>query len=137
MIFPPRPSYHDAQEIRVLRLARSGRVGSPVIDLSLVRDERRLLDFRRRSREVLDTNKRALARLFQSGLIYSRAGSRLARDLLLAHQHLLKVGDLLARLDEIEEADPREAERVYGEVRGLLARTAELSARSEAILARR
>jgi len=120
-----------------LRLARSGRVGSPVIDLALVRDERRLHDFRRRSREVLDTNKRALARLFQSGLIYSRAGARLARDLLLAHQHLLKVGDLLARLDEIEGADPCEAEGVYAEVRELLSRTSELSARSEAILARR
>ncbi|HVP68136.1 MAG TPA: hypothetical protein VMT17_12820 [Anaeromyxobacteraceae bacterium] len=120
-----------------MRLARNGRVGSPVIDLALVRDERRLIDFRRRSREVLDTNKRALARLFQSGLIYSRAGARLARDLLLAHQHLLKVGDLLARLEEIEGAEPREAELVYAEVRALLARTAELSARSEAILARR
>ena len=121
-----------------MRLARSGRVGSPVIDLALVRDERRLHDFRRRSREVLDTNKRALARLFQSGLIYSRAGARLARDLLLAHQHLLKVGDLLAQVGQLSgEGDARETEALYAEVQALLARTTELSARSDVLLARR
>ncbi len=121
-----------------MRLERSGgRRGSPVIDLKLARDERRLRETQCRSRQVLDTNKRALARLFQSGLIYSRAGARLARDLLLAHQHLLKVGDLLARLSLVDGVDPREAEVVYGEVQQLLARTAALSARSDVILARR
>jgi len=119
-----------------VRLQRSGEQGSPVIDLSLARDERRLVDCQRRSRQILDVNKRALARLFQSGLIYSRAGARLARELLLAHQRLLKVGDLLARLGEPDE-DPGEAEAVYREVEALLAKTAELSARSDVILARR
>lgn len=121
----------------MIGLARSGRPCTPVIDLALARGERRLQEFRRRSCEVLATNKRSLARLFQSGLIYSRAGSRLARDLLLAHQHLLRVGDLLARLDGVDALEPREVERAYSEVHALLARTAELSARSESILARR
>jgi hypothetical protein len=118
-------------------VAQSGRVCSPVVDLALARDERRLLDCQRRSREVLVTNKRSLARLFQSGLIYSRAGARLARDLLLAHQHLLKVDDLLARLEPLEGAERGEVERVYGEVHELLARTSKLTAKSAAILARR
>ena len=103
-----------------MRLERGGELGSPVIDLTLARDERRLLDCQRRSRQVLDVNKRALARLFQSGLIYSRAGARLARELLSTHQRLLKVGDLLARLDELEGADPEEAEAVYREVESKL-----------------
>jgi len=118
-------------------LAASGRTHSPVVDLALVRDERRLLDFQRRSRELLVANKRSLSRLFQSGLIYSRAGSRLARDLLLAHQHLLKVEDLLARLPPPEAGERGEGEQVYEEVHALLARTSKLTARSAAILARR
>ena len=120
-----------------MRLERSGRWGSPVIDLRLARDERRLREAQRRSVQVLDENKRALARLFQSGLIYSRAGARLARDLLQAHQHLLRAGDLLARLAPLDAVDPGEAEAIYGEVARLLARTSALSARSNVILARR
>lgn len=114
-----------------------GRRGSLVIDLSRVRDERRLRDYQRQSAQVLDTNKRALARLFQSGLIYSRAGARLARDLLSAHQHLLKAADVLARLGQMDAVERDAAEDVYGEVQALLARTAALSARSDVILARR
>jgi hypothetical protein len=86
---------------------------------------------------VIDANKRALGRLFQSGLIYSRVGARLARDLLLAHQHLLKVADLLSRLGEMESPERFDAESVYDEVQALLARTTALTARSEGILARR
>jgi hypothetical protein len=108
-----------------------------VIDLARARDERRLAEYQRRTRQVQDQNKRALARLFQSGIIYTRVGARLARDLLLAHQHLLKVGDLLARLAETEALERFDAESVYDEVQALLARTSALGARSEGILARR
>ena len=110
---------------------------APVIELARVRDERRLAEYQRRTRQVQDANKRALARLFQSGLIYSRAGSRLARDLLLAHQHLLKVADLLSRLGEMESPERFDAESVYDEVHALLSRTTALTARSDGILARR
>ncbi len=90
---------------------------------------------------MLDTNRKALSRLFQSGLIFTRAGARLGRDLLLAHQHLLRVADLLARLGELSPPGPRdrrdtEAAALYAQVQALLARTSELSARSDGLLAR-
>jgi hypothetical protein len=114
---------------------------SSVVDLADARDDRRLRDYQGRLRAVLDTNRRALRRLFQSGLIFSRPGARLGRDLLLAHQHLLKVGDLLARLEDLPGTGTPsrrdvEAEALYAEVQSLLARTSELSARSDCLIAR-
>ena len=116
---------------------RAARRETPVIELARAREARRLVDYQRRTRQVVDANKRALARLFQSGVIYSRVGARLGRDLLLAHQHLLKVSDLLARISEIETPDRFDAEAVYDQVQALLLRTSALTARSEGVLARR
>jgi hypothetical protein len=90
-------------------------------------------------RAVLENNRRALGRLFQSGLIFSRQGSRLGRDLLLAHQHLLKVSDLLSRLGDVATGSGGsacEAEELYAQVQSLLSRTTELTARSDVLLAR-
>ncbi len=132
--------YHLRRRRRATsRAARRGRRGSPVIDLTSARDARRLADFRRRLSSVQDANRRTLSRLFQSGLIFSRAGSRLGRDLLLSHQHLLKVGDLLARLEDATGGRRRsgETEALYAQVQVLLVRTSELSARSDGLLARR
>ncbi len=116
-----------------------GRTSSPVVDLAQAREARRLGEHRERLRSVFETNKRALSRLFQTGLIYSRQGARLGRDLLLAHQHLLRAGDLLARVSEMRgRADAQaEVEGLYREVQTLLARTTELTARSDVLLARR
>jgi len=109
----------------------------PVVDLGRARAARRLHEYQLRSRQVLDANKRALARLFQSGQIYSRVGARLARDLLLAHQHLLRVGDLLIRIGELAgPAAAADAEGFYAEARDLLARTAKLTSRTGLIFAR-
>jgi hypothetical protein len=116
---------------------RNVRCENPVIDLARARDERRLAEYQRRTRRELDANKGALSRLFQSGLVYSRVGSRLGRDLLLAHQHLLRVGELLSRLGDMESPERFDAASVYDEVQALLARTAALSARSDGILARK
>ncbi len=116
---------------------RSARCETPVIQLARAREVRRLAEYQRRTRQVIDANKRALSRLFQTGVIYSRVGARLGRDLLLAHQHLLKVGDLLARLSEMESPERFDAQSVYDEVQALLARTTALTARSEGVLARR
>ena len=118
---------------------RIGRKGSLVVDLAQAREARRLGEYRERLRAVFDTNKRALSRLFQTGLIYSRQGARLGRDLLLAHQHLLRAGDLLARVSEMRARHDAhaEAETLYGEVQQLLSRTTELTARSDVLLARR
>jgi hypothetical protein len=111
-----------------------------VVDLADARDDRRLREYQARLRSVVETNRKALARLFQSGLIFTRAGARLGRDLLLAHQHLLKVGELLARLadlaGEARGGSEGDAEALYVQVQALLARTSELSARSDGLLAR-
>ncbi len=102
-----------------------------------MRDARRLDEFRARCRTVDEVNRKALAQLFQSGLIYTRQGARLGRDLLLAHQHLLRVTDLLARIGELPDP-PAEgnAADLYGEAQALLARTSELAVRCGAVLAR-
>jgi hypothetical protein len=125
-------------EVRPLTItAQSTRCETPVIHLARARDERRLVEMQRRTQQVVDVNKRALSRLFQSGAIYSRAGARLARDLLLAHQQLLKAGDLLSRLAGLEGPERFDVDPVFEEVQALLSRTRALSARSEGLIARR
>ena len=121
--------------------SRKPRAAPPVVDLAQARDARRLREIQARCRAVDEVNRKSLARLFQSGLVFTRPGARLGRDLLLAHQHLLRVGDLLARLGELAAGAPRgrhdaEAEALYAQVQALLARTSELSARSDGLLAR-
>ena len=138
MTAPPHRTYDVVREEQPLTVTmQSARRESPVIELARVRDARRLVDFQRRTQIVIDANKRAMARLFQSGVIYSRVGARLGRDLLLAHQHLLKVGDLLTRLSEKDCPERFDTETVYDEVQALLSRTTALTARSEGVLARR
>jgi hypothetical protein len=123
------------------RLPRSRRravvTAAAVVDFARARDVRRLREFRAHCRGVDELNRKALARLFQGGLIFTRQGARLGRDLLLAHQHLLRVTDLLARIGDLNGAAPAgEAAALYDEAQALLARTAELSARSGLVLAR-
>ena len=116
---------------------RASTTGSAVVDLSLARDARRLREFQARCRGVDEVNRRSLSRLFQTGLIFTRHGARLGRELLLAHQHLLRVTDLLARVGELPAAAPAsEATALYDEAQLLLARTTELTARCNGVLAR-
>jgi hypothetical protein len=108
-----------------------------VVDLARARDARRLRELQARCKGVDEVNRKALGRLFQTGLVFTRAGARLGRDLLLAHQHLLRATDLLARISELP-ADTADAEAtaLYDEAQALLARTAELTARTGVVLAR-
>jgi hypothetical protein len=107
------------------------------VDLARARDARRLRELVARCRGVDEVNRRSLARLFQTGLVYTRQGARLGRDLLLAHQHLLRVSDLLARIGELPAAPgDRDATALYDEAQALLARTVALTARSSVVLAR-
>ncbi|HYD39459.1 MAG TPA: hypothetical protein VEB43_01405 [Anaeromyxobacter sp.] len=115
---------------------RASTVTTDVVDLALARDARRLRDFQARCRTVDELNRKALARLFQTSLIFTRHGARLGRELLLAHQHLLRVGDLLARIGELPDASASEASQLYREAQSLLARTTELTARCNVVLAR-
>ena len=137
----PRPYHSRREELLTTRDLAKGKWSSAVVELADARDDRRLRDHQRRLGAVIETNRRSLARMFRSGLIFTRAGARLGRDLLLAHQHLLKVGDLLARLEDLAAQGALgrrdvEAEALYAQVQALLTRTAELSARSDVLLAR-
>ena len=115
---------------------RASIATTEVVDFAVARDARRLRDFQQRCRTVDDLNRKALARLFQTGLIYTRHGARLGRELLLAHQHLLRVSDLLMRIGELPDASTTEASALYEEAQSLLVRTTELTARCNMALAR-
>ncbi len=116
--------------------SRKTRVAPPVVDLARARDARRLRELVARCRAVDEVNRKSLGRLFQTGLVFTRQGARLGRDLLLAHQHLLRASDLLARIAELPAAADGDAGALYDEAQALLARIAELTARSGAVLAR-
>lgn len=123
-----RPSANGSRRIRPR---------SRVVDFGKARDAHRLREFQARCRDVDDVNRGALSRLFQSGMIFTRAGARLGRDLLLAHQHLLRVSELLARIGELPDPGADDgAEALYAQAQQLLARTSELAARCGAVLAR-
>jgi hypothetical protein len=117
--------------------SRSAARDSVVVDLSAAREARQLREFQARCRSADDLNRKALSRLFQSGLVYTRQGARLGRDLLLAHQHLLRVSDLLLRIGELDgPAAALDAEALYEEARDLLARTTKLTSRTGLVFAR-
>src|SRR5574340_1023134 len=109
--------------------ARRARAPLPmVVDLAEARETRRLRELQARCRGVDELNRKALSRLFQTGLLYTRQGARLGRDLLLAHQHLLRVSDLLVRVGELSgPGAAADAEPLYDEARDLLARTTKLT----------
>ena len=89
-----------------------------VVNLAAVRNDRRQRQYRERLRRVLDGNQQAISRLFHSGLLFSRQGTRAGRDLLLARQHLVRVGDLINRLTPQDDAPTTAA--LYGELDDLL-----------------
>lgn len=95
----------------------------------------------RRVRDAMDDNRAALSRLFASGLIFTQKGARAGRDLLLAHQALLRTADLFARLIEPSARDDdalkHRAEEVFAHLDAQLARTAQLTARTGEFLSGR
>lgn len=108
-----------------------------VVDLGQVRAKRRLLAYQNKICRALDSNRRSIGRLYATGLLFSYEGSRAGRDLLLAHQHLLKVVALLDRLRASPATrSPTAANAAYRELDLLLERTGELTSRTGHYLAR-
>lgn len=111
-----------------------------VVDLAEVRAARRLAHYRFRIAQVLDSNRRAIGRLYTTGALFTRQGARVGRDLLLAHQHLLRVVSLLNRLSDSGDVPaprrPEEVGAVFEELDLLLDRTTELTSRTGQFLAR-
>jgi hypothetical protein len=112
------------------------RVSAAVVDLADARGGRRLRALEEKLGASVDRNRRVLSRLFQSGLVYTRAGARLGRELLLARQHLLKVGDLLGRAGELDAGRDAEVDALARTIEAVLERTRELSDRGDGLLAR-
>lgn len=108
------------------------RRGANVVDLGVARDRRRLQAYQARLQAVLEQNRATLSGMFASGAIFTRRGIRAGRDLLLAHQHLLRVAALLSKLQEpaASKLSPAEVEAGFEELDALLARTTVLTAKS-------
>lgn len=108
--------------------------------LAEVRARHRLSTYRAQISSVMDSNRRAIARLYTTGALFSRQGARAGRDLLLAHQHLLKVATLLDRLSDSGAVPaprrPQEINALYRELDLLLDRTSTLTSRTGHYLAR-
>ena len=107
---------------------------APVVDLATARLGRKRQLAERRVRSVLDDNRGALSRLFATGLIFTQKGSRAARELLGAHQALLKVADVFARMNDGDESPglrlKLRGEDLFVHLEAQLARTASLTART-------
>jgi hypothetical protein len=111
-----------------------------VVSLQAVRQRRRRELAERRVRAVIDDNRAALGRLFSTGLIFTQQGSRAGRELLGAHQALLKIADLFAQLRE-ERADDAtlklRVEEAFVHLDEQLEKSAELAARTGEFVAGR
>jgi hypothetical protein len=113
---------------------------SQVVHLSLVRVQSRLASYQEAIGVVLAANRRTFGRLHDSGALFSPEGARAGRDLLLAHQHLLRVVALLQRLSTRAHQRGRTAlaglEGAHRELDRLLERSSALAERTGAHLGR-
>lgn len=113
---------------------------APVVSLAEVRERSRVSLYRRRLERVLGANRRAIGRLYSTGALFTREGTKAGRDLLKAHQHLLRVNTLLDRLEHQGDVPapltPEGLAVIYAELDTLFASTDELGAKTAELLAR-
>lgn len=109
-----------------------------VVSLHDARLSRRVEGYRARLDRVIKGNKRAITRLFSTGLLFTKHGTRAGRDLLLAHEHLLRVVALIERLaNEGDVPAPRrqqELDAIFTELDTLLDRTSDLTEHTAELL---
>jgi hypothetical protein len=114
---------------------------TPVVSLADERHRRRSDLAERRVRAVLEENRAALGRLFSTGLLFTQQGSRAGRELLSAHQALLRVADLFARLREDARGDDASlklrVEEAFLHLDEQLKRSSDLTARTGEFLSGR
>ncbi len=113
-------------------------VSGTVVSLAVERGRRKLRGYESRIRIGLDSNRTTMGLLFKSGLLFTRQGTRAGRDLLLLHQHLLKVADVLSTMSLVGGTTPREQQtsaEMYSELDSLLAKSAQLAQRTDEYLA--
>ncbi len=116
-----------------------GRRQSPtlpaaVVNLSEARLARRLESYHERLDRALKANRRVFSRLYAAGKLFTRQGTRLGRDLLTAHEHLLRVVSILNLMNHQGDVPaPRkkvDADAMFAELEVLLERNAALSQES-------
>ncbi len=79
------------------RVHPTKRRSAVVVDLGQFREQLQRANCRQRIEETLSLHRDALRGVFESGLVYTRRGSRVARELLQSQQMLMRAKDLLAR----------------------------------------
>lgn len=109
---------------------------SAVVDLAQARDARRLRELDERCQSVDEGARRIVSRLFQCGAIFTRQGSRVARDVLLSHQQLLRAAALIGRAEELDASVPDECDALYQEASALVERSTQILARCQATCGR-
>lgn len=109
-----------------------------VVDLCEARLERRLRTYREKLDRVLKSNRRAIGRLYVTGALFTKVGTRAGRDLLTAHEHLLRVVALLGQLSHQGDVPPprkaSEVDAIFDELDTLLERTALLTEQTSELL---
>ena len=116
--------------------SRRAAARSAVVDLAQARDARRLRELGERCRAMDECARAIVSRLFRCGSIFSRHGSRMARDLLLSHQQLLRAAALIGRAGEADAAASDDPDALYQEASALVERSTLVVARCEAACAR-
>ena len=119
-------------------MPRGASKRAQVVILAEARARTRHEDYQARLAQILADNKRAIGRLYSTGALFTKEGTRAGRDLLLAHQHLLKVVGLLDRLAHQGDVPAPLTEagmgEVYAELDTLFSRTDELRQRTGELL---
>ena len=109
---------------------------APVIALDALRARHRLARYREHAEAVLAQNREALQRLFESGLVFTRHGTQVGRELLQAHRHLLRVCDMIARgagQAPVATRLPHAADALVIEIETLLKKTSDIAQRNRAL----
>jgi len=108
-----------------------------VIDFDAARERRLLLRYRERAQAVLLQNKEALQKLYETGMIFTRHGTRVGRELLEAHRHLLKVVDMVKKAPKSDEEGTLgrliEGEALFGRIEKLLEKTSAITQKNKSL----
>lgn len=120
-------------------MPRRGARTAEVFSFAEARLAKRLSSYRQRLDLVLRSNRRAIGTLYTSGSLFTKVGTRAGRDLLTAHEHLLRVVALLDQLEHTGDVpaptSAKEVEAIFAELDTLLTRTGELTQQTQELVA--
>jgi hypothetical protein len=108
---------------------------SPVIPLEEARERRRCETCLGRLTSVLELNRNVLRRLFETGLVFTRTGSRIGRELLQCQHQLLRAGDELKRGSEPDAKGARHSlAMLLARIEALMETALETTRRHESLI---